>query len=382
MHTVCASNVLYGAQAFSTLGRVTVLPEKDIVPGILRDADLLVIRSGVTVGRELLAGSRVRFVGTATSGFDHLDVAYLQEAGIGWVHAPGCNARSVAEYVVCALLVLAQRHGWTLSRMTLGVVGVGEIGGRVVRLAEALGMTVLQNDPPKFLATGDPIFCELKDVLSHADVVSLHVPLERGGPFPTWHMADHRFFARMRPGAALINTARGEVVDAEALRTALEARWVEHAVLDVWENEPYVDPRLVERVDLATPHIAGYSLEGRLAGTVAVYRAACHFFEEVPRWEPPPLPPPGQPEIVVDARGRLDEEVLHQVARAVYDIEADDRWLREAAREEAHACAARFVLRRLEYPARREFASAQVRLRGAGPGLCEKVRALGFRVAV
>ncbi|MBN1269982.1 MAG: 4-phosphoerythronate dehydrogenase [Kiritimatiellae bacterium] len=380
MHIVCASSVLLGEEAFSTLGDVSIIPERNLTAQILREADVLITRSGVRVDRALLEDSRVRFVGTATAGFDHFDVDCFHEADIAWAHAPGCNARSVAEYVVCALLCLAERHHLTLAHMTLGVIGVGEIGRRVVRLAEALGMTVLQNDPPRFLATGDPTFCPLPAVLANADIVTLHVPLTAAGPFPTRHMADCRFFAGHRPGGILINTARGEVVDTEALLTALDSHAVAHAVLDVWEGEPHFRKDLLERVDLGTPHIAGHSLEGKLAGTVAVYRAACHFFEEEPVWAPALLSEPAARELDVEVAGRRDEEVLGEIARAIYDIEADDRALRDAAEVNDNARAANFVMLRLEYPVRREFNSLRVHLLDASPELRAKVKALGFEL--
>ncbi len=261
LRIVCAESVLFGREAFETLGDTVVLPDRKIGPADVREADALVVRSKTPVNRALLEGSRVSFVGTATAGFDHMDTVWLESQGVAWMAAAGCNANSVAEYITAALLCLATRYGWNLRRMTLGVVGVGQVGRRVVRKAEALGMRVLRNDPPRKLADQAPELIELDEVLAESDVVTLHVPLTEEGPFATRRMADARFFARMKPGASFFNASRGEVVDESDLLLALESGHVGHAVLDVWAHEPYWNADLARRADIITPHIAGYSYE-------------------------------------------------------------------------------------------------------------------------
>jgi len=377
---VCASSVLFGEEAFAHFGKTVFLAPRDITNSIVSAADALITRSKTRCDHRLLGGTRVQFVGTATAGYDHLDTNYLEHRGIAWTHAPGCNARSVSEYVMTALLCLAERHSLSLDSLTMGVIGVGQIGSRVASAAEALGMKVLRNDPPLQAETGDPGYVSLEDILRHADIVTLHVPLSDAGLYATRHMVDHRFFARLKPGCIFINTSRGEVVDSEALLLAMDSDVVAHAVLDVWEKEPYVSPRLLERVDLGTSHIAGYSADGKLAGTMAVYQEACHFFEVSPEWQPPDLPAPPTPHLEVDARGRRDEEVLYQLVRSVYDIEKDDRDLRQTAGQSDNARAAGFVRLRMEYPTRREFASVQVTLSHPGPALMSRAAGLGFHV--
>ncbi len=380
MKVVCAASVLQGAEAFAHLGEVAVLPDGAIGPADVAAADALIVRSKTPVTRALLEGSRVQFVGTATSGYDHLDVPYLEQAGIAWAYAAGSNANSVAEYVVAALLHLARRHNLKLAGRTLGVVGVGHIGRRVAELAELLGMRVLRNDPPLSRGDDDPVYRPLGDILPAADIITFHVPLTQDGPCPTRHLADYNFFARLKPGGILINAARGPVVQEEALLLALERDAVAHAVLDTWEHEPRVAPRLLESVDLATPHIAGYSLDGKLNGTVAAYHQACNFFEIEPAWQPAPLPLPAGPVVDLAARGRESEEVLQHLVRRAYDIRADNDALRAAMDRPSGTPDMAFNRLREQYPARREFPAITVRLADGDGRLERMIAGLGFRL--
>ncbi|NCC53019.1 MAG: 4-phosphoerythronate dehydrogenase [Spartobacteria bacterium] len=378
MKIVCASSVLFGGEAFASLGEVSVVPEQQISPAIVSCADALVTRSKTHICEHLLTGSRVRFAGTATAGMDHMDLPYLQKAGIATVSAPGCNATSVAEYVIVALVYLAEHYGLTLAGMTLGVIGVGQIGSRLARMAEVLGLEVLRNDPPLAAASNDPQYRPLEEVLQHADILTFHVPLAHEGPHPTWHMADCKFFARVKPGCIIINASRGEVIDSDSLALVIERGVVRHVVLDVWEHEPRFNHELLAHIDIGTPHIAGYSTDGKLAGTLQVYHEACHFFEVEPCWTPPALPPPAHPEIRLDARGKRDEESLWELTRQVYDITADDRRLREVVSDDPVARGAGFVRLRRDYPVRREFSSTSVSLVNAGQDLVDKIAGLGF----
>ncbi len=376
---VCAESVLFGREAFQTLGDVLVVPDTEIRAFHLRDADALIVRSKTRVTAEMLQGGDVGFVGTATAGFDHLDTIFMDESDIAWGSAPGCNADSVAEYVATALLCLAHRHGLLPDKMTLGVIGVGQTGSRVARRAEAIGLNVLLNDPPLQVATGDPGYLDLDEVLARSDAITLHVPLTRTGPYATQRMANCHFFARLKAGSLFVNASRGEVLDEEDLLFALDHGAVSHAVLDVWSCEPRFSKKLLDRADLGTPHIAGWSYEGRLNGTLQVYREACHFFEVDPAWAPDEGAMPPAPEVKVDARGKSDEEVLWQMARAVYDIEADDRALRAGAAEDEEARGRHFATLREHYAPRREFPAAKVSLSNAPPLLTRKAFDLGFK---
>jgi erythronate-4-phosphate dehydrogenase len=380
LKVVCAASVWQGREAFSSLGDVDVIPDGRIDAEAVRDADALIIRSKTTVDEALLRHSALRFVATATAGFDHLDEAALARHDVAWAYAPGCNATSVKEYVVAALLELAQRNHCLLEDKTLAVIGVGQVGSRVAQAAEALGMRVLLNDPPRAIAAGGDEFLPLERVLPEADVVTLHVPLTRQGPYATDHMGDCRFFAQLKPGALFVNASRGEVVDSEALLLALDRGMAACAVLDVWEDEPYISTEVLDRVDLGTPHIAGYSLDGKAAGTIAVYDEACHFFELERTWSPLTLPAPESARLEVDARGRTDQEVLCHLVKQAYDVCRDDAALRAAPRDDEHAVAAHFTRLRVEYPVRREFSSIEVVLHNAPERLREKGRRLGFRI--
>jgi erythronate-4-phosphate dehydrogenase len=308
----------------------------------------------------------------------------LRERGVGFASAPGCNANSVAEYIVAALLVLSRHSNCKLAGKSIGVVGVGNVGSKIVAKCEALGMRVLQNDPP--LARLWP--CEKKflplDALMDSDFITLHVPLTKEGPDKTRHLADAQFFNRMKPGAVLLNTCRGAVVDNKAIERP--------AVLDVWEGEPNIDSTLFDRVALGTPHIAGYSYDGKVNGTTMVFRAASEFLHRSPplrgginntpatEWRAT-MPASPQARLAIDATGRDGEDVLREAVLTVYDIEDDDRRLRAIESLPATERGAYFDRLRKEYPQRREFQNTTITLRGGSVALREKLTGIGFRVA-
>jgi erythronate-4-phosphate dehydrogenase len=384
-------------EAFSSLGEARILEGRDISAADVKDVEILALRSTTRVNRELLEGSRVRFVGTATIGTDHLDLEYFKQAGIQWCFAPGCNANSVSEYVTAALLTLGERHGITLAGKTLGVIGVGNVGSRVVQKAQALGMRVLMNDPPRERSQKSEIrsqcaaprtlnpdaFVSLDQVLAEADIITVHVPLTKEGQDKTYHLADADFFGKARKGLIFINAARGPVVDTPLLLKALDAGQVSHVVLDTWEGEPAYRPDMLARVDIGTPHIAGHSFEGKVMGTVMVYRAACKFLGIPATWSHEPLMPATLiPDISVDASGRSDESVLREVVLKLYDIEADDRRMRETVVADDKTRAKSFDRLRKDYPERREFQYTTVHVRNGSAGLMSKLAGLGFKTMV
>ena len=266
---------------FLPSGEVEVLGGRDITSQKVADADALLVRSITPVNEQLLSGSRVRFVGTATIGFDHVDLAYLERNGIGFASAPGSNANSAAEYVIAALLEIGRRHNIRLEGKSIGVIGVGNVGSRVARKCEALGMHVLRNDPPLQRQTGDPQYVPL-EALYDCDFITIHTPLTREGIDKTFHLADAGFFSSLKPGAVFLNASRGAVVDSPALQQAIRAGRLRAVVLDVWEDEPDIDTGLLEMVDLGTPHIAGYSYDGKVAGMIMIYNALCAHFHLPP----------------------------------------------------------------------------------------------------
>ena len=381
MKIVCAETVLLGHEAFSTAGETTVIPDRDITSNDLTNADALIVRSKTKITRELLQGTPVQFVGTATAGTDHIDATHLQSQGIYWSSSPGCNANSVSEYLIAALLVLGRRHGFNLEGKTIGVIGCGNVGSRVAKKCEALGMHVLRNDPPLAAVSTDPDFLPLEYVLAESDMVTLHVPLVKHKPWPTERMADYLFFEQLKPGAVFINSARGSVCDYDALLTARQGGAVSNAVIDVWDPEPAIRTDVLKLVDIASPHIAGHSYEGKLNGTVACYNELCNFFELPRNWNvAESLPEPDIPSIQIDCSGRDDEEVLHEIIRQVYDIETDDRLIREAAIRNEIDRARNFDVLRKNYRMRREFMNTEVDAQNASRELKRKIHALGFVV--
>lgn len=381
MKIVCDNNLPFAAEAFGTLGEVTLLDGRAIRPADVRDADVLITRSTTKVTRELLAGSHVRFYGSAVIGTDHIDIPYLESAGIPWSAAPGCNAESVSNYLVAALLVLGGRHGFRLEGRTLGVIGVGNVGRRVVAKGHTLGLRVLACDPPRQRDPADTearAFVPLARILAEADIVTCHVPLTCEGPDATWHMLDDAACAALRPGTVVVNAARGEVVRTDALLAVLGKR-VAHAAIDCWEGEPAYRPDLLRVADIATPHIAGHSYEGKVNGTMTVYRRACQVLGRPPTFEPR-LPLPPVPELTLDAAGREDEDVLREAALAVYDIIGDDARLRASCVADDVARARAFDRQRKQYPVRREFHATAATLRGGSEALRAKLAGLGFRV--
>lgn len=375
--TVADENIPLVREAFETLGDVATMAAGQMTPDALKDADLVAVRSVTRVDAALLAGARPRMVMTATVGFDHVDREYLTLRGIGFANAPGSNATSVSEYVMTALAVLVRRGLAKLEGASIGVIGVGNVGGRVARMAEALGMKPVLNDPPLERKTGDPKYRPLDEALA-CDVVTVHVPLSREGRDATFHMCDDEFFKRAKAGAVFLNTSRGAVLDSPALVRAVKAGCVRAAVLDVYEGEPTVDAKLVAHAAIATPHIAGHSYDGKVNGAEMIYRAACDFLGEEPTWTPH-LPPPPVP-IMSFLEPNDDDEMVRQACTAVYDIERDDIALREAvAREEAERAAVFSRLRR-EYPIRREFHNTTVILLKGRQSLETRLAGLGFKV--
>jgi erythronate-4-phosphate dehydrogenase len=381
MKIVADENIPYVKQAFSSIDKLQTLPARQINAESIRDADILLVRSPTRVDGKLLEGSSVKFVATATIGTDHIDEEYLKSKSIGFASAAGSNANSVAEYVFAAILTLSRRMGFRLQNMTLGVVGVGNIGSKVVPIAEALGMKVLQNDPPLKRKTDDPRFLPL-DRLMEADIITLHVPLTDKGLDATYHLFDAARISKMKHGNILINTSRGAVVLGKDLKIAIKSKHLACVVLDVWENEPTIDTDILQLVDLATPHIAGYSFDGKVNGTAMIYKAVCGFLGIEPTWDHlTNMPEPQIPVLNVAVLDENDEDVLNRVIKQVYDIEGDDERFREILNLSEAEQSAYFDQLRREYPIRREFFNTKLRLSYIQHQLENKLAALGFHLA-
>lgn len=278
MKVIVDNKIPYIREALSRLAdEVIYLPGKEFTPEIVRDADALIIRTRTLCNRELLEGSRVKFIGTATIGFDHIDTAYCREAGIRWSNCPGCNAGAVEQYVHAALLLLQKEKGVDLRKACLGIVGVGHVGSHILSMAGRLGMRVLLNDPPR-ADNGESGFVSLQALAEECDILTFHTPLIKEGNYATFHLADSVFFAGLKKKPYLINTSRGEVVCTEALLEAMDSEKISGAVIDVWEHEPHINLELLDKVFLGTPHIAGYSADGKANATRMVLEAFCRFF--------------------------------------------------------------------------------------------------------
>jgi erythronate-4-phosphate dehydrogenase len=287
-------NIPSVADAFRDLGDVVLMPGRDISAKHLRDCQCLITRTVTRVDQALLEDSEVEFVGTATIGTDHLDLGYLHKANIGYSNAAGCNAEGAAEYVVSGLFELSRQKNFNPLQRKAGIVGFGNVGSRLHAKLDALGIDCLVCDPPlQQSGTSEQSFVSLDTILTECNFISLHVPLARKGDHPTYHLLDAARLRELTEGCILINAARGEVVDNVALLELLQQRDDLSVYLDTWENEPLVSRELLQRVDLATPHIAGYSVEGRLRGTQMVLDAACDHFKHKASWhmsrELPPL---------------------------------------------------------------------------------------------
>ena len=354
MKILVDENMPYARELFSRLGEVKAVPGRPIPVAELAGADALMVRSVTKVNETLLANQSIKFVGTATAGTDHVDQAWLAQAGIGFSAAPGCNAIAVVEYVFSSLLYLAERDGFTLTDRTVGIVGVGNVGGRLQKRLEALGVRTLLCDPPRADNGDEGNFRALDELVQEADILTFHTPLFKDGPYKSLHLADEALIRSLKPGAILINACRGPVVDNAALRKCLEAGQDLSVVLDVWEPEPDLNLALLEKVDIGTSHIAGYTLEGKARGTTQVFEAYSKFIGQAQQVALDTLLPP--PEFGrITLHGKLDQPTLKRLVHLVYDVRRDDAPLRKVA-----GIPGEFDKLRKNYLERREWSSLYV----------------------
>ncbi len=374
MKIVADENIAQVASVFGVAGELTLMPGRAIDAAAVREADALLVRSVTPVNEALLAGSRCRFVGTATSGIDHVDTQWLRARGIAFSSAQGCNADSVVDYVFSALAYIGERRGVDWRNKAFGIAGCGQIGSRLARKLLALGIPVAIYDP--WLDASHPLhahFASYETVLRQ-DVVSFHTPLTRGGAWPTWHMLDSKNLSALKPDGVLINAARGGVVDNAALLQLLVEQPGRLVVLDAWEGEPAVNPWLLEKVTLGTAHIAGYSLEGKLNGTRMI---AADFGKLFGRSLPPVRGAEHVTQLSVTPGLSAAQQLNHLILQA-YDVSRDSKALRLTLG--TATAAAQFDLLRKNYPLRREFTAHSVAAAELDPGVAAQARVLGFRV--
>ncbi|HDG1681506.1 TPA: 4-phosphoerythronate dehydrogenase PdxB [Kluyvera ascorbata] len=370
MKILVDENMPYARELFSRLGEVRAVPGRPIPTDALTDADALMVRSVTKVNEALLGDKAIKFVGTATAGTDHVDQSWLTQAGIGFSAAPGCNAIAVVEYVFSALLMLAERDGFALADRTVGIVGVGNVGGRLQKRLEALGIKTLLCDPPRADNGDEGDFRSLDELVAEADVITFHTPLYKEGQYKSLHLADEALIRRLKPGTILINACRGPVVDNAALLKCLEEGQNLSVVLDVWEPEPDLNLALLDKVDLGTSHIAGYTLEGKARGTTQVFEAYSQFIgqpQDVALSTLLPAPEFGR----ISLHGSLDQPTLKRLVHLVYDVRRDDAPLRKVA-----GIPGEFDKLRKNYLERREWSSLTVECDDADAA--ELLQKLGF----
>lgn len=367
MKIVADNKIPYLKGLLEPYADVVYRPGKEICKDDLIDADALLIRTRTVCDRTLLEGTNVRFIGTATIGFDHIDTDYCTAKNIKWVNAPGCNSRAVAQYVTSCILGFSRKYNFNPSEKTIGIVGVGQCGQKVERCARLLGMDVLLNDPPRARNEGEKNFIHMDRILTDCDIITLHTALEKEGPDKTWHMADDHFFSKLKKPIFLINTARGGVVDTDALKRAIKAGKVIDCAIDCWEHEPDIDLELLEKALIATPHIAGYSSDGKANATRTIVEQLNLFLDlKMPSKITLELPVPDEPVL------KIHKNSPHKIASALlyaYDPIKDTELLKKSPSE--------FEEIRGKYVFRREYKA--FRILNLAENEAELLRAFGFQ---
>ncbi len=356
---------------FEPYAEVSYLPGNIISKEDLKDADALIVRTRTKCNQNLLENTKVKMVATATIGTDHLDIPWLEQAGIQWCNAPGCNSGSVRQYIGSVLAHLIM-DGMIPSQTTLGIVGVGMVGTKVAQLANALGFKVLLNDPPRQRKEKSDQFCDLPHLLKHSDIVTFHTPLNKGGQDATYHLFNKDTLSQLKKGAIVINSSRGEVTQTETLIHGIENGHLSRVVLDVWENEPDIHHNLHLKVWLGTPHIAGYSVDGKANGSIMTIHAMAKAFGlPLTDWQPNTLPMPENPVIHLEGTPEPSFQTAAKAILQTYNIMDDDARLRRKPQE--------FEKQRGGYPVRREFHLwAVVPHTTTNPQTIQMLRELGF----
>jgi len=368
---VADQQILFAREAFSSFGEVQLVDGRSIDRQHIKDADVLLVRSVTKVNESLLKGSNIKFVGSATSGIDHIDTDYLKKSNITFTHALGSNARSVAEYILSSLLVTAEQQGFSLKEKTVGIIGCGQVGSRVKRFMDVLGVKCLLNDPPLARKTSDHNYVELEE-LSQADIITLHVPLTRKGEFPTNKLVNQTFLDKLKSDVILVNTSRGEVIDEAALLAFKQANAASTLILDVWCNEPEIDINLLQKTFIATPHIAGYSYDGKVKATEILFDALNDYAgKELLKAD---LLKPEQEKVTID------DDAIQLAVLQSYDVRSDASALMELMNLEDNKRAAYFDSLRKNYPIRREFTGRNIQTSRMNDELKQQLQQLGFNV--
>jgi erythronate-4-phosphate dehydrogenase len=375
MKIVADDKIPFLKGALEPYAEVVYIPGKEINREILKDVDALLIRTRTKCTENLLEGTGVRFIGTATIGFDHIDTHYCSKNKISWTNAPGCNSASVQQYIAAALLKISTEYHFKLKEKTLGIIGMGNVGSKVEKFARSIGMNILLNDPPRARVEGKKNFHSLNTVLSESDIVTIHVPLNVVGEDYTYHLFNEESFKKFKKGAWFINTSRGEVTDTNALKKVLKSDRLSGAAIDVWENEPDIDLELMKQSFITTPHIAGYSADGKANGTSMIVNSLARYFKlPSENWYPANVPIPASPYISIYCNSKTDEEIIREAVMNTYNIEEDNARLRLSPND--------FEKLRGDYPLRREFTSYTVDLKDGTEKVRQILDELGFSIRV
>ncbi len=373
MKIIIDDKIPYIQGAFEEIAEVVYLAGSKTTPEVVKDADAIVTRTRTICNEKLLAGSSVKFIATATIGYDHIDTDYCEAAGIKWTNAPGCNSKSVEQYIASTLMVLAETRNLQLKDLCIGVVGVGNVGSKVARISELFGMKVLKNDPPRERSEGSAEFVSLKQVMDEADIITLHVPLNMKGEDTTFHLGDAEFFSGLKKKPIVINSCRGEVVETNAVKAALKNGQISAFVCDCWENEPDLDLELLAMTEIATPHIAGYSKDGKATGTeMSVHAISKYFNLGLESWQPSGVELPEEPVFELDGSGLSEQQIISKAVLHTYDIRNDDADFRKDP--------SKFEQLRGDYPIRREFPAFTIVPKNIGKETLEVLRKIGFKV--
>ncbi len=369
---VADENIPFLRGVFEDLADISFLPAGSIINKEIKNADCLIIRTRTKCDRELLEGTRVKFIATTTIGYEHIDTEYCRNNGIQWTNAPGCNANSVNQYVAAALSLYSKKKKYHLRGKKIGIIGVGHVGKLVLETSRQLGMVPLLNDPPRERTEGKGDFIDLDLLLGESDIISLHVPLTMKGEDKTYHFAGEEFLSKAGPSVLFINTARGPVMDTGAIAEAFDRGIIKDAIVDVWENEPFLSLSLLEQTFIGTPHIAGYSFDGKARGTAMAVRSVGRFFGlGLEKWSPSALPGKKEKTISLEKDGYPDD-LIRKAILSTYKIEEDSDRLKSSPHE--------FEQQRNNYPVRREFGYYQIKTEHPDLQLKKRLSALGFRI--
>lgn len=360
---------------FENTAEVVYKKGAEITNDDLKNAQALITRTRTKCNEKLLKGTPIEFIATATIGFDHIDTDFCKKNNIKWTNAPGCNSFSVQQYMASVFAFLAKKYQFDYSKITLGIVGVGNVGKKIEKLARLLKMNILLNDPPRQRNEGTDNFVSLEKIQRQADIITFHTPLNHEGEDKTFHLFDESFLSKLTQKTIIINSSRGQVVDNKVLKNALIDKKIKAAILDVWENEPEIDIELLKRCDIATPHIAGYSADGKATGTsMSVQAISKHFNLNLDNWQAQNIPLPENIKLLIDCAQKTEQEIILEAMESTYKIIEDDQRLRKNINE--------FEKQRGNYPLRREAPAYSCQLFNCTENLEQKFKDLRFNILV